>query len=108
MLRHIGDPTTALEIRSRWTELLTLSGEQVPQRYDISYPKELLTDLCDVVYAACQSLGLKVWSVQGQTESTVGFALHRAWTEFRQQPDTFVGYELQVLSMLSETLLSSS
>ncbi len=107
MLRRIGDATTALEIRSRWTELLTLSGEQVPQRYDISYPRELLSDLCDIVYAACQSLGLKVWSVQEQTESTVGLALHRAWTEFRQRPDTFAGYELQVLSTLSATIAST-
>ena len=106
MLQRIGDAPSALEIRSRWTELLTLSGEQVPHRYDMSYPKELLTDLCDSVYAACQSLGLKAWSIQGQTELTVGSALHCAWTEFRQRPHTFAGYELQVLSTLSATITS--
>lgn len=107
MLQRIGDTTTAFEFRSRWTELLKLSGEQVPQHYDVSYPRELLIDLCDLVHSTCQSLGLKVWNMREQTESTVRFALHRAWTEFRQRPDTFAGYELQVLSTLSQTIASA-
>ena len=100
MLQRIGESQATAEIRSRWFELVALSGESPPPRYDTAYPQELLQELCDLVFTICHDLGLRPWSVANSATSQVGTALHEAWTEFRMHPDSFGGYERQTLAQL--------
>lgn len=99
MLRRIGEARAASEIRDRWSELVRLSGESVPPRYDVAYPHELIQDLCELVFTTCHSLGLNQWDGHNQT-AAIGSALRDAWNEFRQRPDSFGGYERQSLDKL--------
>jgi len=100
MPERIGESQAATEIRSRWLELVALSGESSPPRYDTAYPQELLQELCDLVFTICHALGLRHWSAANSVTSRVGMALHEAWTEFGLHPDTFAGYECQTLAQL--------
>jgi hypothetical protein len=100
MLDRMGESASAGEIRSRWTELVALSGESQPPRYDTAYPPLLLQELCDLVFTVCRDLGLSSWTA-GSASSQVGPALHDAWTEFRTRPETFAGYERQTLAQLA-------
>jgi hypothetical protein len=100
MLDKINATQESATIRQRWSELVQLSGEARPQRFELAYPDELLSGLCSIVYDCCSQLGLRQWASAGAAEETVGAELHRAWNEFRQRPESFAGYERQVLKML--------
>ena len=100
MLGKINATQESAAIRQRWSELVQLSGETRPHRFELAYPDELLSGLCDNVFDACSQLGLRQWALAGATEKTVGAELHRAWNEFRQRPASFTGYERQVLKLL--------
>lgn len=66
MLQRIGESVAAAEIRNRWSELVALSGETQPARYETAYPQELLQELCDFVFTICSDLGLRPWSRGGR------------------------------------------
>jgi hypothetical protein len=100
MLDKINATQESADIRQRWSELVQLSGETRPHRFELAYPEELLSALCDCVFDCCNQLGLRQWAVADATEKTIGAELDRAWTEFRQRPESFVGYEQQVLKRL--------
>lgn len=101
MLDKIGAAQESAAIRQRWTELVQLSGETKPQRFDIAYPDGLVSGLCTIMFNSCQQIGLLQWALPGSADATVGAVLHRAWTEFRQRPESFAGYERQALQLLN-------
>jgi hypothetical protein len=101
MLDRINATQESAAIRQRWSELVQLSGETRPQRFELAYPDELLSGLCNNVFGSCSQLGLRQWGLAGATEKTVGAELHRAWNEFRQRPESFAGYERQVVKLLT-------
>jgi hypothetical protein len=100
MLDKIDAAQDSAAIRQRWSELVRLSGEIPPQRFELAYPGELLSALCNIVYDCCRQLGLRQWVLPDAAEQTVGAELHRAWNEFRQRPESFAGYERRVLKLL--------
>jgi len=108
MLQRTGESVAAAEIRNRWLELVALSGESPPPRYDTAYPQELLQELCDLVFTVCRDLGLSSWRVGSSASCQVGTALHDAWTEFRMRPETFAGYERQTLARVVGALDAST
>lgn len=103
MLRRMGFGATAAEIETRWAELLNLSGEARPQRYEAMYPKKLLEDLADFFYAECKTAGLVEWQQQSEV-ITVGASIDAAWEEFRKRPDSFGQFQKEQLDRLRGVL----
>ncbi len=97
MLHLMNATAEADDIRQRWNELVALSSESRPPRYDCSYPAELLEKLCKLSFQVCQDIGLKAWNAPEQDPAGVVRHLQRAWEEFRLRPESFAGYELRVL-----------
>ncbi|MBI3464772.1 MAG: hypothetical protein HY000_17205 [Planctomycetes bacterium] len=100
MLQRLGHHQQAQAIAERWNELVALSGERKPPRYDIAYPGDLLDGVCQLVFDGCQQLGLLPWTNPVNSSAIVGSAVDDAWTEFRLRPDSFAGYEQNALSAL--------
>jgi hypothetical protein len=97
MLEYTGDTESAGTIRGRWAELIRLSNESKPPRYELAYPTDLVRELTRFIGAGCQALGLKAWSTSSQDTAPVTYAVNEAWREFREQPATFGEYEQESL-----------
>lgn len=94
MLERIGCAAEAQAIGARWAELVSLSGQQMPQEHALAYPDKLLGSLADFVRDAARQLGLVSWvASQSAAPSHVGALLNEAWGEFHLHPDTFAEYE---------------
>jgi hypothetical protein len=104
MLERIGCRDAAAEIQSRWDELVGLSKESAPHRYDLAYPAVLLSDLAKFFDSECQALGLERYASSATDVSPVAAAVNEAWREFRQRPEQFDGFERQRLAALLQTI----
>jgi hypothetical protein len=93
-LNRVGCVAEAQAISARWAELLSLSGQQMPQEHALAYPDKLLESLADFVHDAAKQLGLVSWSGgQSGAPTHVGALLNEAWRAFHLHPDTFAEYE---------------
>lgn len=84
MLERMGEPQTAVEVQSRWSELVLLSGENQPHRYEVAYPESLLQDLTNLFYGQCEDIGLAAWMRTAGESLSVRSVVDTAWLEFRQ------------------------
>lgn len=99
MLERMGERDAAERIRVRWSELVRLSGEARPPRYDVAYPVALQQELVEFVYTECERSGLRQWAVR-DTSTTVGGAVDDAWETFRSHPANFGDHERRGLATL--------
>lgn len=104
MLNRLGENQASEEIAHRWQELVTLSGESKPARFDLTYPSGLLEQLCELIFASCKAIGLEPWGPAQKAASLVTQTLDAAWTQFRLSPDSFDGYERAELESLLQKL----
>jgi hypothetical protein len=100
MLERMGEHQAAQQIRLRWSELVGLSAECRPPRYDVAYPAALQQELVSFVFQQCEQLPLRRWEARDPATS-VGGAVDAAWEAFRRDPDNFAGHELRGLAALS-------
>jgi hypothetical protein len=96
LLDQMGFSVQAGEIRTRWDELVGLSKESAPLRYDLAYPPDLLQNVADFYMRQCNALGLKPYSPDNG--DSIARAINQAWSEFRGNPDTFGQYEQALLA----------
>ena len=100
MLEYGGHAESATTIRGRWAELIALSNESKPPRYELAYPPDLVRELAEFIGVGCQALGLKAWTTSSQGTAPVTYAVNEAWREFRERPATFGEYERESLSKI--------
>ncbi|MCI0639573.1 MAG: hypothetical protein L0Y72_18160 [Gemmataceae bacterium] len=100
MLDKIGATDDAFAIGRRWSELLALSGENAPQRYDTFFPERLFESFCELVMSSCLNVGLKQWTPASTQGDNVVAHLHRTWSEFRERPESFTDFERDALRRL--------
>ena len=105
MLDRMGERDVAERIRVRWSELVGLSGESPPPRYDMAYPVALQQELVDFIYRECEQLGLRRW-VARDPAMTVGGAVDGAWETFRNHPANFGDHERRGLAQLTAHISS--
>jgi hypothetical protein len=104
MLEEIGCGAEARAIRQRWCELVALSTDAPPPRYELAYPAELLRELAESFHAECGNLGMRAFHPERTDAAPVTAAVNDAWREFREHPDTFGQYEESRLKSLIERL----
>ena len=104
MLERMGEPQAVADVGSRWSELLLLSGEAQPHRYDVAYPEPLLQDLANLFYVQCEDVGLALWMNTGGEPLSVRGVIDAAWLEFRQRPESFGHFEREQLRRLGTLL----
>jgi hypothetical protein len=102
MLKRIGCLDAAAEIQARWDELVALSNETAPHRYDLAYPATLLSELAKFFDSECHALGLRRYASSGS--ALVSTAVNDAWREFRERPDQFGDFEQQRLAALFQVI----
>ncbi len=100
MLERMGEHDAADRIRVRWSELVSLSGESLPPRYDVAYPVALQQELVDFIYLDCERLGLRRWGAR-DAATNVGGAVDEAWETFRNHPANFGDHERRGLATLT-------
>lgn len=104
MLDRIGCSSAQAEIAKRWKELVGLSKEIAPQRYELAYPHELFEELADFFLAECAGIGLRQYSNNAAVDAPVTVAVNDAWREFREKPESFATYEQSMLIALRKTV----
>src|SRR5260370_40190750 len=88
MLDRVGCAADTQAISAGWAELLSLSGQQMPQEHALAYPDKLLQSLADFVHDAARQLGIVSWSGgQSVAPTHVGALLNEAWRGFHPHPD---------------------
>jgi hypothetical protein len=107
MLEHTGHGESAATIRDRWAELIRLSSESQPPRYELAYPSELLKELVEFICGECRTLGMKAWPVDAQNPGGVTYAVNEAWREFRERPATFGDFEQESLRKILAAISGS-
>jgi hypothetical protein len=105
MLQRIGCIEASKAIKRRWDELVSLASESTPDRYDMAYPVELLTDLTEFYYTKCVDLGLLQYSDNMSKTAPVTTAINQAWNKFRENPDEFGEFEKSILTGLLDHFL---
>jgi hypothetical protein len=100
MLERIGCSDSATAIRQRWSELVKLSNESRPHRYDLAYPEQLLRELTEFVHRECVGLGLQQFQPDANESTPVTSAVNDAWRECRANPAKFGNYEQTTLADL--------
>ena len=100
MLDRISFGNDGAEITERWSQLVQLSGESRPQRYELAYPEELLTELTEFIHSKCQALGLRKYDPRAKEDTPVAATVNDAWREFRVNPGKFGEYERSCLKAL--------
>lgn len=104
MLQRIGCDQPCEAIKQRWDELVALSNESPPDRYDLAYPGELLNELAEFFHTACASSGLRQYSETAKEAAPVTSAVNEAWRKLQEDPDAFGDYERSTLAQLLEQL----
>ena len=104
MLERIGCGEPCQAINHRWGELVALSNESPPDRYDLAYPRELLEELSEFFHAACIDLGMRQYVENDKHPAPVTTSVNEAWGKFRENPDAFGDYERSMLAALLEKL----
>ena len=104
MLQRIGCRETSETIKQRWSELVALSNESVPDRYDLAYPGELLAQLAEFFHNACAALRLRQYSETANDPAPVTSGINQAWNKFREGPDAFADQEQSILRALLDQL----
>lgn len=104
MLERIGCGEACEEIRQRWNELVALSNESHPDRYDLAYPGELLGELAEFFHTACVDVGLRQYSENANDLVPVTTGINQAWNKFRENPDVFANHEQSILAALLDQL----
>jgi hypothetical protein len=107
MLDRMGEGDAAERIRIRWSELVSLSGESRPPRYELAYPATLQQELIEFLYLECERLGLRRWEARAAA-TTVGGSVDAAWETFRNHPANFGDHERHSLAALMSKIDSSS
>lgn len=104
MLQRIGCGEACEAIKQRWAELVVLSKESQPDRYDLVYPGELLAELAEFFHATCADLGLRQYSETANAPAPVTTGINQAWNRFREGPDAFADHEQSILTALLDQL----
>ena len=107
MLDRIGCGDAGAEIAERWNELVKLSKESSPQRYELAYPDELLAQLTEFFYSQCRRLGMRQFDPGVRNDAPVSDTVNDAWREFRVNPGTFDEYERTSLAALLKSIQRS-
>jgi hypothetical protein len=104
MLDRIDCAEDAAAIAARWDELVKLANNSPPQRYELAYPEELLSELADFFQTKCDSLGLLQFDPSPDPPRPVTSAVNEAWRVFRRDPENFGQYEQLTLRTLVAAL----
>jgi hypothetical protein len=104
MLQQIGCGEACEAIKQRWGELVALSNESQPDRYELAYPGKLLNELTEFFRAACVDLGLRQYADDAGSAAPVTTAINQAWNVFRGDPDAFGDHEQSLLASLMDRL----
>jgi len=101
ILLRMGLKDRAVEIDKKWHELLSLTGQQKPPNYDLTFPSQLLESLTDLVESNCRTQHLVAMTdFQGSGESNIGQLLNKAWEKFVSEPDKYADFEAEELRSL--------
>lgn len=104
MLQRIGCAEACQTIKKRWDEMVTLSKESAPERYDLAYPGELLNELAEFIHTTCIDVGLRQYTDDVSNPAPVTTAINQAWDKFRETPHAFGEFEQSILTRLLDQL----
>ena len=69
MLTEIEFDESRQKIRKRWSELVCLTMESPPPRYDLAYPEDLLRELTQFFQKECENIGLDSRRIRATNQS---------------------------------------
>jgi len=104
-LRHLGFGSEAALIGERWQGLLDILDERPGSHYEDCYPEVLLQPLVEQVLTVFQAMGCRAY--QPNQDSSLLELLNTAWTAFWNDPNSYVAWEKEQITQLTQHYLHS-
>ncbi len=95
-LRKLGFGTEASKIEAQWQKMPFIADIEPVNEYQYAYPKELLTDIAEIVLKGMTDSGFSILSPNSLSELKSGSIvklLNSAWTQFWVDPIAFRQWE---------------
>jgi hypothetical protein len=105
MLEHVGQVDAAASVETVWSELVTLSGQQAPQAYELTYPTDLLRQMARVMSHAAAQMNLVAFDDEdASSKECLSRLLNSAWETFLSAPEAFAAFERTQIESLKSQL----
>ena len=105
-VKYISPDTSLSDLQKDWSEYISTLGPEKPDHYDFFYPDNLIDGLVGAVIRSCEEIGLHsfVSSSTKNHDPYVVKLIESAWKKFRTDPDGYVAWERENISILRERL----